>query len=95
MDKIIRSYWIAWDNSNGTDDEKVFTAAQQAAAWDYYRKLAVPYKKLVACYQDRDVTLSTTGIKELPSGFWSVWKDGEWITAAMPDRRSAILATAR
>lgn len=58
MDTIIRSYWIAWDNTNGTDDEKVLHNA--AAAWDYYRKLAVPYKKLVACYNDHDVTLSTT-----------------------------------
>ena len=92
MDKIIRSYWIAWDNNNGTDDENVFR--NQGAAWDYYRKLAVPYKKLVACYSDRDETLSTTSIKALPSGFWSVWRDGEWITAALPDERSAIAATA-
>ena len=91
MDTIIRSYWIAWDNSNGTDDEKVLRNAE--AAWDYYRKLAARYKKIVACYNDRDVTLSTTGIKELPSGFWSVWKDGEWISAALPDERAAILAT--
>jgi len=92
MDTIIRSYWIAWDNTNGTDDEKVFRNAD--AAWDYYRKLAVPYKKLVACYNDHDVTLSTTAIKELPSGFWSVWKDGTWISAALPDEHAAIASTA-
>ena len=59
MDTIIRAYWICWDNSNGTDDEKVYTAAQKAAAWDYFHKLSVPYKKIVACYRDRDVTLAT------------------------------------
>lgn len=91
MDTIIRYYWICWDNTNGTDDEKVFHNPE--AAWDYYRKLAVPYKKLCACYNDRDETLSTTKIKELPSGFWSVWKDDEWITAALPDEKSAIAAT--
>ena len=94
MDTIIRTYWIAWDNSNGTDDEKVFPAANATAAWNYYRKLAVPYKKIVACYNDHDETLSTTAIEELPSGFWSVWQDGEWINAALPDERAAIAYTA-
>ena len=92
MDKIIRSYWIAWDNSNGTDDEAVYRNAE--AAWNYYNKLAVPYKKIVACYNDHDETLSTTSIKTLPSGSWSVWKDGDWISAALPDERAAIMATA-
>lgn len=92
MDTIIRSYWIAWDNQNGTDDEMVLRNAE--AAWSYYNKLAVPYKELVACYNDHDVTLSTTVIKELPSGFWSVWKDGDWISAALPTEQAAIAYTA-
>lgn len=52
MDKIVRYYWICWDNSNGTDGEEIFR--DKAKALQYFDKLNVPYKKLVACYNDHD-----------------------------------------
>lgn len=58
MDTIIRSYWVAWDNANGTDGEMMFSASKKDLAWDFYRDLSVPYKKIVACYHDHDVTLA-------------------------------------
>lgn len=28
-------------------------------------------------------------VKQLPSGFWSVWHDGTWLEASMPTREAA------
>lgn len=58
MDKIIRYYWIAWDNSDGTEGEQVIR--DRDAAIRFYLGLGnVPYRKLVACYNDHDETVST------------------------------------
>ena len=31
----------------------------------------------------------TTQIKQLPSGYWSVWINGDWIEASSPTREHA------
>ena len=88
MDTIIRNYWICWDNSDGTEGEYLTRSATDA--WNHYRKLAVPYKKIEALYNDHDATLATEKVTQLPSGYWAAWRDGDWIDAALPDERSAI-----
>ena len=55
MDKIIRYYWICWDNSDGTDGEKILR--DRAAALHFFNRLNAPYKKIVACYNDHDETI--------------------------------------
>lgn len=64
--EIIRYYWIAWDNSNGTDGEVTIRNREQAEK--YFEKMVslnVPYVKLVACdvqrgdYKHSDITLKT------------------------------------
>ena len=37
----------------------------------------------------------TSGIKQLPSGFWSVWIDGQWVSASAKTKEEAeaILAS--
>ena len=57
MDKIIRFYWICWDNSNGTEGEELFN--NKTDALRFFDKLTVPYKKLVACYNDHGETIMT------------------------------------
>ena len=55
MDKIIRYYWICWDNSNGTEGEEIIRSKENAIK--FFDQLTAPYKKLVACYNDRDETI--------------------------------------
>lgn len=55
MDKIIRFYWICWENSDGTEGEEILK--DKTAALKFFDQLKVPYKKIVACYNDHDETL--------------------------------------
>ena len=55
MDKLVRFYWIVCDLANGGEAE--YTAKSLKEARAIYDGLNVPYKKLVACYYDRDETL--------------------------------------
>lgn len=55
MDKIVRYYWLCWDNSDGTEDEKIIRIKENALR--FFDKLNAPYKKLVACYNDHDETV--------------------------------------
>lgn len=32
---------------------------------------------------------SNVWVKKLPSGFWSVWVNGDWINAALPNQEAA------
>ena len=56
-DTIIRYYWIAWDNRDGTEDEAVARTLEQAEKIYAQVERTAPYVKLVACYHDRDETL--------------------------------------
>ena len=61
MDNIIRSWWVVWDNSDGTEGEELFRGiAAGGYAWRCYDKqvkLGCPFVKLVACYNDHDETV--------------------------------------
>lgn len=91
MDNITRYYWITWDNTNGIDGEEIFRTRK--AADDFFSKLAVPYKKLVACYNDRDETITTVEVKELPSGYWASFLNGDWLDASQRTQHDAIALT--
>lgn len=53
---IVRFYWVVNDNHDGTETEETFRTKEAALA--YYRGLgSVPYKKVVAVYDDKDVEI--------------------------------------
>lgn len=55
-DTTVRFYWIAWDGRYGDEGEEVRRTLHEALK--VYNALGdVPYKKLVACYNDRDEDL--------------------------------------
>lgn len=58
MDTIVRFYWICWDGRDGIDGEEVRRTLPDALKV-YHALGDVPYKKLVACYNDHDETLYT------------------------------------
>ena len=58
MDNIIRGYWIAWDNRNGSDGEDRTTDRKKAfQIYDSLKK--APYKKIVALYNDHEETIES------------------------------------
>ena len=58
MDRIVRFWWIAWDNRDGTEGELIIRTSSKDAVKAYIDLGNVPYKKLVECYNDHDVTIA-------------------------------------
>lgn len=92
MDTIIRAYWICWDNFDGTEGEQLIKTRTEAdKAFD---ALAVPYKKMVACYNDHDEDIKVLKMseetiakaKQLEMKSWYEYDiDGEHVVHDMSD----------